>query len=171
MTLPPGYVSGLSGQAAFLAGYDRPIASVARLILERIVAMYEENDTPLPARRLITIGSVAVDDELVAVMFGGVSVGPPGNELNQPLRQEQPRSMVYNVELWRDTPSITESGTAPQPQEIQDASEIIMHDAWLLLEAAYTADMTGVGIIANVTVLEPQGQLHGVAMNLELQVP
>lgn len=170
MTYPPGYVGGSPGQV-FLAGYDRPIASVARLILERIVTMYEANNTPLPARRLITIGSVAVDDELVAVMFGGVSVGPPGNEMDRPLRQEQPRSMVYNVELWRDTPSITESGNAPAPEDIQDSSELIMHDAWLLLEAAYTADMTGTGIIANVSVLEPQGQLHGVAMNLELQVP
>jgi hypothetical protein len=153
------------------AGYDRPIASLARWLLQSIETTYAANDTELPTRRLVTIGSVAVDAPLLAVMFGAVAVGPPGNEMNTPLRGDAPRTATLNVELWRETPAIGPTGNAPSAASISESSEIMMHDSWLLLESAYAADQTRVGIIANVTVNAPQGELHGVSMAVEMQIP
>lgn len=156
------------------AGYGYPVASAARHLLNTIVETYERNAevaTALPLRQLVTIGSVSVDAPLVAVMYGGIAVGPPGNELNIPYRIEAPRSLTFNVELWRETPTVTTSGHAPSTQAVSAAAEVVMQDSWLLLEAAFASDQTGVGVIANAAVNAPQGGMIGVSMSVEQQVP
>lgn len=153
------------------AGYNRPVSSVARWILSTIEATFTEAGVALPDRRLLTIGSVAVDGPLLAVMFGGLLVGPPGNELATPLRGESPRSATFNIELWRNTPALGPSGTIPTEAEESAAAEIVMQDAWLLGESAHQADQMGVGVIWRVAVNEPQGQLAGSSMILDIQVP
>ena len=151
-------------------GYERPIASAATRLLQVIEATFEANDTELPKRRYVSTGAVAVDTDQLTVMFGGIYVGPPGNELTTPYRGDQPRSLSLNVELWRRMPALGASGTAPSPEAISAASEVLMHDSWLLLEAAYQFDLLGVGVIANAGVNEPQGEYGGVSMTVESQV-
>jgi hypothetical protein len=164
-----------SGGATAGQAYDFPISTLAQHILDTIVGIYAakaEVATPLPSRQLITIGSVAVDEPLLAVMFGGVAVGPPGNELNQPRRGEtDPRSATFNVELWRQAGTSLPSGMPGTPQRINDAAKVIMQDSWLLLESAYACDQLGVGIIANVVVQASQGDMIGASMAIEVQVP
>lgn len=161
--------------ATVSGAYDFPIPSLAQHILDTIVEIYATKvdvATPLPDRKLITIGSVAVDSPLIAVMFGGVAVGPPGNELNVPRRGEtDPRTATFNVELWRPSGTSLPSGMPGPAQKVTDAAKVIMQDAWLLLESAYACDQLGVGIIANVIVNEPQGELVGASMSIEVQVP
>lgn len=159
------------GQVQYLAGYDRPVASVARYLLQVVEKTFADGDVALPERRLITIGSVAVDEPLLAVMYGGVTSGPPGNELNTPYRGDAPRSLTFNVELWRSTPAIGPAGLPPSAAEVTASAETVMTDSWLLLEAAYASDQLGIGVIANVTVNEPQGEMSGVSMAIEMQVP
>lgn len=166
MTIPT-----IPGQIQYPAGYDYPVASAARWLLQTIERVFAEHNTELPERRLLTVGSVAVDAPLLAVMFGQVYTGTPGNELNTPLRSQSPRSGTFNVELWRATPTLNPSGNAPSAAAISASSELIMHDSWLLLESAFAADQIGVGVIANCTVHEPSGELHGVAMAVEMQIP
>lgn len=154
------------------AGYDHPVASAARHLLDTIVRVFGDNDVELPVRRVITIGSLAVDSPVLAVMFGGVAVGPPGNELNVPFRVESPRSVTLNVELWRATPAFSNAGgVEPSAETVTATAETAMNDSWLLLEAAYASDQTGVGIVANVTPSAPQGERHGVSMIVEQQIP
>ena len=153
------------------AGYDRPVASAARFLLETIVRVFAENNVELPARRVITIGSLAVDSPVLAVMYGGVAVGPPGNELDRPFRGDSPRSLTFNVELWRSTPAFGPGGGEPSSESVTASAEVVMHDSWLLLEAAYASDQLGAGIIASVTPNAPQGEREGVSMIVELQVP
>jgi hypothetical protein len=169
----PTFTAG--GGATVTTAYDFPIPTLAQHILDTIVSIYAakgEAATPLPSRRLTTIGSVAVDETLLAVMFGGVAVGPPGNELNQPRRGEtDPRTATFNVELWRNAGTSSPNGMAAPARMTSDAAKIVMQDAWLLLESAYACDQLGVGIIANVAVNEPQGDLVGCSMTIEVQVP
>lgn len=157
------------------AGVEYPIPSLARWILSQIEATYTENvefATPLPERRLVTIGSVSVDVPLLAVMFGGSTIGPPGNELTRPLRGDTPRSAAFNVELWRPIETSMPGGFEPAPADVVSAwSEVVMQDTWWLLEAAARCDQMGVGVIASVTVNEPQGDMVGCSMGLELQIP
>lgn len=159
------------GLYSYPAGYDRPVASALRYIMERVVATFDAANVDLPDMRLVTVGSVSVDGPLLAVMFGGIAVGPPGNEMTTPLRHEAPRTVTVNVELWRRAPALSDAGAVPTPDAISAAAEIIMNDTWLLLEGAYASDQMGVGIIANATVNEPNGEMQGVAMALEVQIP
>jgi hypothetical protein len=163
------------GPATYPAGYNRPVASVARYLLSTIESEFSKAGIALPARRIITVGSVAVDDEVLAIMFGGVYSGPPGNELNSPQSNRQhgivPRSASFNVELWRYVPALTSAGQAPSSAEETQAAEEVTDDAWYLLEAAYNADQTGAGVVARVDVNEPNGEYHGVSMTVELVIP
>jgi hypothetical protein len=155
-------------------GYEFPIASLAQHVLATIVATYAERAefaTTLPARQLVAIGTVAVDSPLLAVMFGGVAVGPPGNELTVPMRDNDPRTAQMNVELWRPIRTSLPSGLPASATAVSADSEVTMQDAWLLLESAYACDQLGVGVIASVAVNEPEGELVGVSMSLSLQVP
>lgn len=157
------------------AGYDRPVASLARYVLETIEKTYEETapeELALPPNRLVTIGSVAVDNPLLAVMFGDITVGPPGNEMNTPYAGDNaPRTASLNIELWRRAPSLSPLGNVPSNLAISTAAEAIMQDSWLLLEAVFAADQLGVGVIARVGVNEPNGEMQGVSVALEIQIP
>jgi hypothetical protein len=163
------------GPVTYPAGYDRPVASVARHLLATIETQFSAAGIELPARRVITVGSVAVDDELLAVMFGGVYTGLPGNEQNTPVSNRGegfvPRTAVFNIELWRYVPALTGSGQAPSPEIETAAAEKTTDDAWHLLEAAFNSDQMGIGVIARVDVNEPQGEYHGISMVVELVIP
>ena len=152
-------------------GYDRPVASAAVRLLNTIIALYAEDETPLPTRRYVSLGSLsAVDTDQLVVMFGGVYNGPPGNELTTPYPGDAGRSVSLNVELWRRQPALTASGGAPRPESIQTASEILMHDSWLLMESAGRFDLQGKGFIANVGVNEPQGEYASISMTIEAMI-
>jgi len=159
----------------FPAGRDRPVASVARHLLSVIEAEFAAANIELPARRGITVGTVAVDEPVLAVMFGGVYTGAPGNELNTPQSNRGgglvPRSVSFNVELWRYVPALTAEGMPPLMAEETDAAEHVTDDAWHLLEAAYASDQMGIGVIARVDVNPPRGEYHGVSMVVELVIP
>jgi len=161
----------MPGPAVFPAGYERPVPSVARFLMQKIVETFDAAGIELPTNRVITVGTVAVDEPLLAVMFGGISVGPPGNELNTPYRGDAPRTATMNVELWRRTPSLTPSGAIPSSASISASAESTMDDSWHLLEAGYRTDQMGVGIVANVAVLPPQGEMSGVSMAIEVTIP
>src|SRR6266446_335704 len=118
------------------AGYDYPVASAARYLLETIVSVYAAKGVPLPDRQLVTIGTVAIDEPILAIMYGGVSVGPPGHEIHTPDQGNSPRTLLFNVELWRETPNIGPAGSAPDATLVSAAAEIIMQDSWMLVEAA-----------------------------------
>jgi hypothetical protein len=159
----------------YLAGVNFPVPSLARWILAKIEETYVEQAavaTPLPARRLVTIGSVSVDEPLLAVMFGGTHVGPPGNELTTPLRSDVPRTAEFNVELWRPIETSMPGGFEPaSAADVSAYSEVVMQDAWLLLDAAYKCDQLGIGVIASISVNEPTGDTVGCTMGLSLQIP
>jgi hypothetical protein len=132
--------------------------------------VFSEQGIELPARRFITVGAVAVEDELVAVMYGGLNVGSPGNEQTNAARVEAGRTVVYNVELWRKVPG----ALSPAPLDtdsIQAAAEIAMQDTWFLIEAAHRADQLQVGITASTSVNPPEGDMQGVSLQCEIQVP
>jgi hypothetical protein len=161
-----------SGPIQYPAGVDRPIASMARWIMSTIVARFAADPTaaPLPERRLITIGTVAVDAPLLAVMYGGVASGSPGATSIQPFRTDDPRAATFDVELWRSFPALDASGNPPTPEQEQAVAETLMQDSWLLMESAYACDQMGVGVIATAGVNVPQGEMAGVSMQLSLQV-
>lgn len=174
MTLP-----AVQGQVV-----DDPVGDLAQHVLDTIVATYDTivnaPDSPitaLPERREIVIGALAVDDKrgVLGVMFGGTHVGPPGNELSSPFKGNQPRSAIFNVELWRpvDTGrSGAAAARAPKAAVIIDQAKTAMLDSWYLIEAAFKCDFPGgPGVIASTSPLAPSGGQQGIQLSLTLQVP
>jgi hypothetical protein len=165
----------LTPEQLYPRGVNRPVASATARLLTTIEQVYERENTPLPTRRYLATGQApAVDEEQISVMFGGIYLGPPGNEMTTPYNGEAPRSMSLLVQLWRRIPALTDFGNVPSAESISVASEILMHDSWLLVTAgAEFATQPGYnsGLIANAGVNEPQGEFAGVALTMEIQIP
>lgn len=176
MTMPmtgggQGFPVFAAGPVQYLAGYDHPVTSLARWVLKTIEDVYAEAEVELPTRRVLTIGSVAVDEPVLAIMFGGLTVGPPGNELMSPMHGDSPQTAVFNVELWRPEPTLGPRGLIPTAMEESAAAEAVMQDTWLLGQAAFRTDQMGVGVIWRIAVNDPQGGMVGVSLTLDVQVP
>lgn len=157
------------------ADWHRPVASVAQFVLKTIEDKYAElaeHVQPLPERRVITVGSVAVDAPVLAVMYGGTSIGLPGNDFTQPMRGDELRTATFNIELWRAIQTSSANGYLPAPASTitQDAF-VTMQDSYVLLEAAGACDPRQAGVVASVGVQEPQGDMQGVSMLLQIAIP
>ncbi len=153
----------------------RPGPSVAQYVLDRIEAKFEEMAAyvePLPKRRVITIGAVSVDNPVLAIMYGGQSIGLPGNDFTQPTRGDVLQSVTFNIELWRPAQTSSAGGLLPAPDSVitRDAF-VTMQDAYVLLEAAKDCDPRQNGIVASVAVHEPSGEMQGVSMLLQVAIP
>ena len=160
---------------AFPHGHARPVASLAQVVLDTIVAKFEDPASvaePLPDRRVITIGTVSVDTPVLAIMYGGTSIGLPGNDFSMLIRPDAPRTALFNIELWRHAPTSSAGGLLPAPDPVLTGSALLtMQDSWTLLEAAEACDPRQAGVVAAVGVNEPQGDMQGVTMSLQITIP
>lgn len=166
-----------------LPGQEEPAAHesivvMLREVLDRIVGGYELAGVPLPERRYTTTGTPAVDCEQAVVIFRQAYIGPVGDEANGPQPCESPRSASLEVRVSRciPTPKGTRA-TPPTPEAIQEAAELQMQDAWLLLDLAPSTDTWnglapgGPGVIATIEAGEPQGGYQTTVLMLTMQVP
>ncbi len=169
MTLPAGLFY------ATTEDWNRPVPVVAQFVLDTIVAKYEELAEyvePLPKRRVITVGMVTVDSPVLAVMYGGTSIGLPGNDFTQPMKGDALKTASFNIELHRRTQLSSASGLLPAPDSvITQHAFVTMQDSYALLEAAGACDPRQAGVVASVGVLEPSGEIQGVSMLLQLAIP
>lgn len=145
-------------------------------VLERVEAIYESYGVPLPSRRYWTMGQPATDCEQLVVYFVQMYLGAPGDEAVAPMRCNSPRSAVLNVQVSRPIPTVGTSGRAPSAERIQDGSEIVAIDAWILMESINLLDQWeqgsfGVGVIATVNVAEPEGGFQSVSLQITMAVP
>lgn len=146
-------------------------------VLERIVAIYESYGVPLPAKRYWTMTSPAIDCEQLVVSFQQAYLGTPGDQASDPQRCNSPRSAVLNVLIARSAAVVGQSGQAPKPEKIQEASEILAVDSWILLQSLNLLDqwdndgLYGPGVIATVTAGETSGGFQSVNLQVTLGVP
>lgn len=156
---------------------SQAVVNLANYVLDTIVGGFDAASIALPERRLIVIGELTVDTECLGVMFGGLHVGPPGNEVGQPYRGEQPRTCIFDVELWRKITTGGEGGAprararVPNTSVVTAQAQVAMVDSWVLLQSAYLCDQMNAGVIASTAPLPPQGGLQGISLSLSLQVP
>ena len=160
---------------ATTADWHRPVPVVAQFVLDTIVAKYTELAEyvePLPERRVITVGSVSVDNPLLAVMYGGTAIGLPGNDFTQPMTGDALRTATFNIELWRVTQTSSAGGLLPASDSVVTQHAFtVMQDSFALLEAAGACDPRQAGVVASVAVNEPQGDTQGVSMLLQIGIP
>ncbi|MGL4998053.1 MAG: hypothetical protein ACRC5T_03720 [Cetobacterium sp.] len=164
-----------------ISDYDLPeealnLRNLLAGVLERLEAIYTSYNVPLPERRYWTMGQPATDCEQLVVYFVQMYLGAPGDEAVAPMRCNSPRSAVLSVQISRPIPVVGQSGKAPAASKIQDGSEILAVDAWILMESINLLDQWeegsyGPGVIATVNVLEPQGGFQTANLQITLAVP
>lgn len=144
--------------------------------LEKVEAVFQSYDVPLPDRRYWTIGTPAIDCEQLVVSFVQAYLGTPGDEASTPQRCHQPRSAVLSISIAREIPTVGQGGRAPSGQTIEQASYISAVDAWVLLESVNQFDQwdevgSGMGVIATVEGTTPAGGFQVTSMQLTMVVP
>lgn len=154
----------------------KALAEFMEGVLERVVNVFESYSLPVPDRKYWTLGDPAVDCEQLVVNFLQMYLGPPGGEVTDPSRCNDPRTAVLNIQVSRKVPTVGPSQKAPSAEDIQYHSNLIAYDAWVLMASINDLDMwaesgLGLGVIATVNVAEPQGGYHTTVMTLTMAIP
>lgn len=155
----------------------RSLVTMLDEILRRVVAAYEQSGVPLPERRYWTLSQPAVDCEQLVLSFVQAYVGPPGDEAALPQNCQGPRSAAVDIQVVRCIPTVGSRGRAPEAAAIQESSEQLAIDSWLLLDTAAQLDtwdqagLPGMGVIATVEAGDAQGGFQGVTLHLTTVIP
>jgi hypothetical protein len=146
-------------------------------VLERVQSVYQSYNVPLPSRCYWIMGTPAIDCEQLVVSFNQLYLGPPGDQANTPQRCNMPRTATLEILISREVVTVGQGGRAPSGDKIQEASVPSAVDAWVLMESINLFDQWdgsggfGLGVIATVESMGPEGGFSSVSMQLTMAVP
>jgi hypothetical protein len=145
-------------------------------VLEKAEAVYQSYNMPIPSRRYWTFGQPAVDCEQLVVSFIQMYLGPPGGEIAEPRRCNDPRSAILEISVSREVPVSQPNGAPPTAELILESNRVSAYDAWILMESASQLDTWetsgfGLGVIATVQTTAPEGGFQTIALTLTLAIP
>jgi hypothetical protein len=145
-------------------------------VLDRVEAVFQSHNINLPQRRYWTMGQPAIDCEQLVVSFLQMFLGTPGAQVGEPQRCHVPRSATINISISRQIPIAGPSGKAPSPERIQQASETLAYDSWVLMESVNLLDQWdetgfGVGVIATLEADAPEGGYQTSSMTITMAIP
>ena len=145
-------------------------------IVDKVCSVFQSYNVPLPNRRYWTLGSPVVDCDQVVVSLNSLYLGAPGSPVSEPMRCTMPRTATVTISIARNVPVVGVNGRPPSAEKIEESSYISSIDAWILMMSLNLFDQWdnsgfGLGVIANVDVLEPEGGFQIVNMELTLAVP
>jgi hypothetical protein len=145
-------------------------------VLERVEAIFQSYNVSLPQKKYWMMGEPAIDCEQVVVSFLQMYLGPPGAQVGEPQRCHVPRSATLNISISRATPVVGQNGRPPTQEKIQQASEILSVDSWVLMQSVNLLDQWdntgyGVGVVATLDVSGPEGGFHTTTMTITMAVP
>jgi len=154
----------------------RHLAEHLQQVLDNVVATYASYNMPLPDRQYWTLGQTVVDCEQLVVCLLQMYIGPPGDEVSQPRRCNDPRSATINISVSRQIPVVGPSGKAPSGDKIQDGMTAAAYDAWILMEAMRSFDTWdpvgfGLGVVATLETPPPEGGFQTTVLTLTSAVP
>lgn len=153
------------------------LANMMQEVLDRVIAVFDSYNMPLPARRYWNIATPAVDCEQLVVSLIQMYIGAPGDEATEPRRCTDPRSATLNISISRIVPVINPGGGAPLADDIQDAAVVSAYDAWILIDSVQQLDAWaqssgyGLGVIATVDATPPEGGYQTTRMIITMAVP
>lgn len=145
-------------------------------ILEKVCNVYQSYNVPLPARQYWTMGTAVVDCDQLVVSLNSMYLGAPGQPVNEPTRCNMPRTATVTISIARNFPVVGQNGRPPSGNKIEEASYASAIDAWVLMQSLYLFDQWndgsyGLGVIASLDIVEPEGGFQIVSMDLTLAVP
>jgi len=145
-------------------------------VLERVQSVFQSYNVELPKRQYWSMGIPALDCEQVVVYFQQMYLGAPGAQVGEPQRCHVPRSATITISISRETPIVGQNGRPPSPEKIQEASETLAIDAWVLMESINKLDQWdetgyGVGVIGTLETGQPEGGFQTTSMVVTMAVP
>lgn len=145
-------------------------------VLERVRTIFQSYNVPLPSRQYWTLGQPAIDCEQLVVAFSQLYLGTPGDQATAPQRCHVPRTVTMNIIVSRQIPTVGQNGKAPAGRKIEEASYISAVDAWVLMESINLLDQWdetgyGLGVIATLDVIGPEGGFQSVNLQVTMAVP
>jgi hypothetical protein len=145
-------------------------------ILERVEAIYQSYNVPLPQRRYWVMGTPAIDCEQVVVAFNQMYLGTPGAQINEPQRCNVPRTAIVTISVARPIPTAGMNGRAPTAEKIQQGSEMSAIDSWVLMSSMKLFDTWdngayGLGMLATLEAGDMEGGFQVVSLELTMAVP
>ena len=145
-------------------------------VLERVQSIFQSYNVELPRRRYWTMSTPAVDCEQLVVYFQQLYLGAPGQEVGEPQRCHVPRSATLGISVSRETPIVSQNGRPPSPEKIEQSSEVMAVDAWVLMDSINLLDQWdetgyGVGVIATLDVSPPEGGFQTTTLLVTMAVP
>ncbi len=148
------------------------IFEIMQDVIDSIVAVYSDADVTIPARNIIAAGPTVHDCEQLSITFEQMYSGGPGDQAEQPVRCESPRSVVLTVQLVRCIPTPVGRGQAPSPEAMATSTSQLLKDVWLLMDGVMASRAAGyLGALADISVTPPDGAYQAVVANLVVGVP
>lgn len=145
-------------------------------IVERVAAIYQSYNVPLPKRQYWTFGQPVVDCEQMVVALQQMYLGPPGDQASRPQRCNTVRTAVMNIMIAREAPTIGMNGRPPTAEQIEKSGYMTAVDSWVLMESLNLLDQWddtgyGVGVIATLEAPGPEGGYQVVNLQVTMAVP
>jgi hypothetical protein len=146
-------------------------------VLERVESVFQSHNVNLPSRRYWALGDQpAIDCEQVVVTLLQLYLGPPGAQVNQPQRCNQPRTATLAVSISREVPVVGQNGRAPSAEKLSLSASYAAIDAWVLMQSVNLFDMWddtgyGLGVIATLETSQPEGGFQTVVLQITMAVP
>lgn len=150
------------------------IVRMMERLLDRVVAVFEQQGVPLPTRRYWMLGPQPAEDcEQVVVSFVQSYLGLPGDQAADAQSCNQGRTAVINVFISRNHPT-GENAKPASPERIMEASGWGAVDSavlmWGLNDFNSVDGTPGPGVIATVNVAPPSGGLQTTVLNLSMLI-
>lgn len=150
------------------------VRDLLKRTLERTEAIYERAGVPLPSRKYWALGQVAEDCDQVNVVFLNATLGTPGEQQTEPMPCNGPKFATVEVRITRNMVN-SENNTPPSAARIEEASDWVAVDAWLLLDNLAVYDETllgnrGSGVLATVATAPPSGNMQTTTLTLTLGI-
>ena len=146
-------------------------------VLERVESVFQSHNVNLPTRRYWTLGDQpAIDCEQLVVTLLQLYLGPPGAQVNEPPRCNQPRSATLAISISREVPVVGQNGRPPSPEKLSLSASYTAIDAWVLMQSVNLLDMWdetgyGMGIVATLETSAPEGGFQTVVLQITMAVP
>lgn len=145
-------------------------------VLDRVQTIYQSYNVPLPGRQYWTMGLPSIDCEQLVISFNQLYLGPPGSQVGEPQRCNNPRTAVITITVARKIPVVGQNGRPPTADAIEQGSYMSAIDSWVLMESVRLLDQwddygLGLGVISTLEAGDPEGGFQTVSMEVTMAVP
>lgn len=148
------------------------IHGVMQNIVDSIVQVYQDAEVSVPDRHVLSVGVAPHDCEQINVSLEQLYIGGPGDEAEQPMRCDAPRTVGLTVQIVRCIPTPSGRGHSVTPEAQSLSVGVLAADFWLLMEGIMAAESVNfLGALVDISASPPSGAFQAVQANVVVGIP